>query len=374
MVGSIIDIFNANKALTIGLYFTLMIVVTVVATLLERLCNVLKFKTKLSSGVVAGILLGVITSLPELITAISSVATTQSGAIGTGDIIGSNMFDLFIMGMCVFACILLFADKKVNKVNLWTLIFVAIGTVFVFFACLFGNGMGGIFHGNSPLVWHGFNFFSIFILGSYIGAVVFMILPEKKNKKDKNQIQEQPQFKSVFNNWKLWAIILLIVVTAIALIAASVFLTYTSESLIYTHWSSVFGESFGGALLLGVVTSLPEIVCCVNLCIHKQYNMVIDTMVGSCAFNLSILTISNIVLACFSHQTGPMYEWNIQSVIQITMCLITVLLSLAYLIVNIGKVKDRLNRKQVIGINATLLSFIAIVYVVYIILGFLYNN
>lgn len=368
MFGSIIDIFNENKALTIGLYFTLMVVVTFVATILERLCNVLKFKAKLTSGVVAGILLGVITSLPELITCISSIATSKSGTIGTGDIVGSNMFDLFIMGACVFACVWLFINKKVNKVNLWTLTFVAIGTVFVFLACLLGNGKGGIFEGNSPLVWHGFNFFSILILGSYIAAVIFMIKPEKNKK---SQIDAQIPIKSKFNNWKLSTIILFIVITAILLITASVFLTYTSTSLIQVHWK--LNDSFGGALLLGVVTSLPEIVCCINLCIHKEYNMVIDTMVGSCAFNLSILTISNIVLACFPQQEGPMYEWNLQSVLQVTMCLITIIISLFYLVANTSKIKVKLNQKQSLGINITLLSLIVIVYIVYIILGSLYN-
>ena len=374
MVGSIIDIFNSNKALTISLYFLLMVFTTIIATILERLCNVLKFKTNLSSGIVAGILLGVITSLPELITCISSIATTQSGVIGSGDIIGSNTFDLFIMGACLFSCIILFVDSKVNKINLWTLIFTLIGTIFVFLGSLLGDSVSGIFGGNSPLVWHGFNFFSILIFCSYAGSVVFMILPDKKINKKQSLIQKQPTIKSIFNNWKLWLIILSIIVTAILLIATSVFLTYASESLIYKHWSSVFGESFGGAILLGVVTSLPEIVCCVNLCLHKQYNMLIDTMVGSCSFNLSILTLSNIVLACFNNRVGPMYEWNLQSIIQITMCLITILFSLTYLFVNTAKIKNKLKHNQIIGINAIILSFVISSYVVYIILGFLYNS
>ncbi|MCQ2748250.1 MAG: hypothetical protein MJ223_03340 [Mycoplasmoidaceae bacterium] len=66
-------------------------------------------------------------------------------------------------------------------------------------------------------------------------------------------------------------------------------------------------ESFGGALFLGVATSLPEVVCCINLCIHKEYTMVIDTIVGSTIFNLFVLVIANIALACIPG-SNPIYS------------------------------------------------------------------
>lgn len=367
MLGSISSFFDENKVAAICIYFSLIVVVTFVTTILERLSNVLKVKAKLSDGFVAGILLGVITSLPELITCLTSVIETKSGGIGTGDIIGSNIFDLFILAVCLLSCVWLFIDKKVSKVNSQTLFCVAIGTIFCFFGAFLGNGAQGIFEGNSPLVWHGFNFFSIPILGSYIAAAIFMA---RSNKKENKTLETN--FKSFFNKLKLWSVILLLIVVAALLITASVFLTYCSTSLIQTHWG--LSEGFGGAILLGLVTSLPEIVCCVNLCIHKEYNMVIDTMVGSCAFNLSILSISNIVLACLPEISGPMYDWNRESIFQLIICFFIIAFCAIYFIINSNKFKVKFSKKQLLGWNISTLSLASCSYLIFIILGFIYNK
>lgn len=368
MFGSIIDFFDANKIATICIYFTLMVVVTFVTTVLERLSNVLKVKAKLSDGLVAGILLGVITSLPELITCLTSVIQYQTGGIGFGDIMGSNAFDLFVMAVCLLSCVWIFIDKKVSKVNSQSLVCVTIGTIFCLLATLLGNGDNGIFHGNSPLVWHGFNFFSILIFGSYIAAAIFMA---KSNKDSTKQIGEI-KFKSIFNKLKLGPIIALLIVVALVLITASVFLTFSSASLIYTHWG--LSEGFGGALLLGVVTSLPEIVCCINLCLHKEHNMVIDTMVGSCAFNLSILTIANIALACLPERQGPMYDLNFQTISQLITCFVIIALCAIYFILNTKQIKVRMTKKQVLGCNISILSLASLAYIAYIVVSFLNNK
>ncbi|MCQ3915594.1 MAG: hypothetical protein MJ195_02500 [Mycoplasmoidaceae bacterium] len=101
----IVSYFNGNFALTISLYCFLLIGVVCVTTLLSKLCVILKEKAHLSDGVVAGLLLGVITSLPELVTCIASVVSSRSGEMGFGDIIGSNIFDLFVLAVCLLVCV-----------------------------------------------------------------------------------------------------------------------------------------------------------------------------------------------------------------------------------------------------------------------------
>ncbi|MCQ2748249.1 MAG: hypothetical protein MJ223_03335 [Mycoplasmoidaceae bacterium] len=82
-----------------------MVTIVVVTTILSKLCVILKIKANLSSGVIAGLLLGVITSLPELVTCLVSAIATKSGELGFGDIIGSNNFDIFVLAVCLFACV-----------------------------------------------------------------------------------------------------------------------------------------------------------------------------------------------------------------------------------------------------------------------------
>jgi len=363
---SIESFFNLNKGACIGIYFLLMFSVLTITTLLEKLCVQLKIKAKLSSGIVAGVLLGVITSLPELVTCLTSVIENKAGAIGFGDIMGSNIFDLFVMCVCVLVCVKLFIDHKVNKINVQTLACVGLGTLWCVFAVIFGD--------NGAVVWHGFNFFSILILLSYGLAVFFMTRNARVKTADEKHaalIEAKENAKSPFAKLQLKWIIVLIAVVAAVLVTASVFLTYTSTSLIRVHWN--LGESFGGALLLGICTSLPEIVVCVNLCINKEYNMVIDTMVGSCAFNLSILTISNIAYAIMWKQgMEPMYPWTTGTMAQTIICTVIGITSFIYLMFNRPKAKAKLNKKQQLAINISLLSLVVIEYAIFMVLGFVY--
>jgi len=374
---SIIDFFNANKAACISIYVILMLGVVGVTTLLERICLTFKVKAKLSDGIVAGILLGVITSLPECVTCITSIAQSKAGDMGVGDIIGSNFFDLFVMAACLLVCILIFIDKKVQKINIYTLICVAVGTLFVFLGMLFSDGANApLFPGHSPLVWHGFNFFSIPIILCYAASIVFVVLDAKKQKKNKNDsnFDNQSARKSAFYKLAVPILVILIIVVAAVLITISVFLTYASSSLIQYHWK--LGDAFGGAVLLGIVTSLPEIVCCVNLCIHKEYNMVINTMVGSCIFNLSVLTISNVVLAAVisSGSSTEMYAWNTSNLSQVITCAVIIIFCILYLIFNTQKFKAKLTKKGNIALNSVLLSLAIVAFIIFLALGFIYGK
>jgi len=377
---SIVDFFNNNYAACLSVYIVLMLGVVGVTTLLERISLNFKVKAKLSDGVVAGILLGMITSLPEMVTCITSVVENKSGDIGVGDIIGSNFFDLFVMAMCLIVCIIVFIKQSADQINTRTLVCTAAGTVWVLLGMLFSEGVDAPIYktvGSSPLIWHGFNFFSILIFLTYALSIVFIVLDAKKRKNDdESKFDNQAAHKSVFFKLNVPTLIVLIIVVAAVLVTISVFLTYSSTSLIKYHWKSVFGESFGGAVLLGIVTSLPEIVCCVNLCIHKEYNMVINTMVGSCIFNLAVLSIANIALACV--YTGQieqqMFTWTTANLAQIITCFNIILFSILYLVFNGPKFKAKMSRKGNITLNAILLSLIIICFIVFIVLGFVYSG
>ncbi|XQP55059.1 MAG: sodium:calcium antiporter [Mycoplasmoidaceae bacterium] len=365
----IISYFDSNFVVTISLYCFLLVGVVVITTLLSKLCVILKEKAHLSDGVVAGLLLGVITSLPELVTCIASILVHQTGSMGFGDILGSNIFDLFVLGVCLLSCVWIFIGSKANQINAKTLICTGVGTIFALLAIVATKFI-------PQLIWHGFNFFSILILFSYGMSIYFMTrnAKVKTNKKEGMTEIRQAKKSKLFQLPLKW-IIVLIVCVSIVLIALSVFLTFTSESLIFHHWSNVFGSenkaTFGGALLLGVITSLPEIICCINLCMHKEYNMVIDTMVGSTSFNLAILSIANLAFIGVYKPGSEMYQWNDQSIIQIIICLAIILVLMAYLVANSKKIKSRLTNKQSLAINITSLSLIVVIYIIFIILGFI---
>ncbi|MCQ2956551.1 MAG: hypothetical protein MJ233_01450 [Mycoplasmoidaceae bacterium] len=126
-------------------------------------------------------------------------------------------------------------------------------------------------------------------------------------------------------------------------------------------------------MLLGIATSLPELVAVVNLAINRRYNMVIDSMVGSCAFNMTILFIANLVfgLVAKTPATDPMYVLNGDTIVQLVLFLLECLFLVLYLVVNSRSVKSYLTNNQTVGLNITLLILVLLPYLTYIVLGIL---
>lgn len=364
----IINFFNGNFPLTISFYCILLVSVVGITTLLSRLCVILKEKAQLSDGVVAGVMLGAITSLPELVTCIASVFVHKTGSMGFGDIVGSNIFDIFVLAVCLLVCVWMFIKKQANQINTLTLVFTGVGTLFLLLAMAIEKFFPAI-------IFHGFNFVSIFVLMSYVTSLFFMTRNAKVKDVNEGVTEINQAKRSRLFRLSLRSVIILLTVVSLVLIACAAFLTFASESLIFNHWSATFGTeekaSFGGALLLGVVTSLPEIVCCINLCVHREYNMVIDTIVGSTTFNLSILTIANIVYACVGDLNQPMFGWNEYNIIQVIVSGVTIVLMILYLIFNNETFKDRLSDKQSLAINITILVLVILAYSAFLVLGFI---
>ncbi|MCQ3915094.1 MAG: hypothetical protein MJ201_05125 [Mycoplasmoidaceae bacterium] len=104
--------FAENYGAAVACFFTFAIVVGVLATLVTKFAVTIKDKAELPDGVIGGILIGAITSVPEFITAIGY--TINAATIGPeygnpgavfGDVIGSNMFCMLIIGVACLATV-----------------------------------------------------------------------------------------------------------------------------------------------------------------------------------------------------------------------------------------------------------------------------
>lgn len=375
-----------------GYFIPFAILVCVLATLMTKFALAIKDKARLPDGVVGGILIGAITSIPELITSICVVvqSTTDSQVSASsvfGDVIGSNMFCMLIMSVVLMVTIVLFKHREANQINTVSLAFMVVGTIFCFIACIFDN-KGPIYDGAthvSPLVWNGFNFFSIFIFASYAIAVFSMIFGSKvvsagvtgKGLKTKVKLPAvQKHEPSRLLELPMWSLILLLVGSVVALTLSSLVLAASCGGLI-VRWG--LPQVFGRTLLLGVATSLPELVAVVNLAINRRYNMVIDSMVGSCAFNMTILFLSNMIYGCIANNpTGdPMFVIvgdHGDTAVQLSLFLLQCLFVVIYLVINSRSVKSYLSNRQAVTINAVLLGLSILPYICYITLGILEQN
>ena len=379
--------FTDHAAASIACFIVFTILVCGLATIMTKFAVAIKDKAKISDGVIGGILIGAITSIPELITSIAVIVesskNTEVHAYSVfGDVIGSNMFCFLIMAVVLLVTVVIFKRREANQINTVSLVFMIVGTIFCFLAGIFDNN--GFVYGNgkplSPLVWHGFNFFTIFIFLSYAMAVFSMLFgakatirgPNGKRIKPKQHMLPPPSKKIKTTRFVYWnmPILIILLIASVVLLTLSSLVLATSCSGIITREN--LGEMFGRTLLLGMATSLPELVAVVNLAVSRRYNLVIDSMVGSCAFNMTILFIANIVYSILytsAAETTAMYFLDKDTLVQLVLFLLEAIFLVLYLVVNSGSVKRYLSTKQTVVINSILLSLTVASYATYVVLG-----
>lgn len=236
---------------------------------LSKYVDLLDKTTKVSGAFIGGVLLAAVTSLPELFTSVSAVLFLHENNLVTGNILGSNIFNLAALGTIIAFTFIGFSCAKVGKNHLITLI----GCI-----CAYGLISIALFIKNTPQI--GFiNLVSPLIFIVYI--LTILLTPKTEESEEKTEIAlTTKQLISRF------------VISAVILVAASIAITYASDSIAE---KLNLGKTFAGALLLGISTSLPELVSTVSLCRRGNFNAAIGNILGSCIFNFFILFIADLL-------------------------------------------------------------------------------
>lgn len=250
---------------------------------LGNLVDMLDKKTKISGAFIGGVLLAAVTSLPELFTAFSSIFLVHNASFVVGDILGSIIFDLVVLTLETFIWVKHFGDAKFQKWHVFNGLF------------CFGMYLLAAYAFFAPKQWQvmlgDINLMSILILGLYLLTLVLQ---------PKTSDEEEGEEEGKAVNWTLKKIIILFSVCAVLLIGSSIALTYLT-SLIQEAIPALSG-SVAGALLLGIGTSIPEIISTAQLFRKKNYDAGYGNMIGSCTFDFAILALADTVSW---HQMNP---------------------------------------------------------------------
>ncbi|MDD4036045.1 MAG: hypothetical protein PHS45_01820 [Bacilli bacterium] len=247
------------------LFFVLAIAMIFISIKLSYYADVLDNNTNLGGLIIGGILLAGSTSLPELITSISSVLL-KNPSLALGDILGSNIFNIFVISL--FDIMYLkykFMERLTYKYISTHLIM--IGIYIILISYFRGNFVSGIINIGIP---------SVAII---IGYFIYLIIISKAHITDK-----KPGFNE--NETKAG---LKFVITVIILIIVSILLTYQVNSISINY--PTFTSSIYGAFLLGVTTSIPEIVSMITLFKIGSYNLAFSNMIGSNIISLLFLAL-----------------------------------------------------------------------------------
>ncbi len=229
-------------------------------------------KNTTMSGALVGFLLAATTSIPELVSGITSVLINQE-EIAISSILGSNLFNYNIVVVSNLTFITFFAFNKLSKTNIKIILFI-LSIYAALIISLFTNSILDF-----TILSRTISLVSIIILVIYITSVI--VLKETDEEKS-----EKASKKSIIKTFTLF------IIYAIVLVASSSILAILVESIMNATGISA---SVAGSILLGASTSLPEFVGAISLMRMKQYDIAVSSVLSSNLFNFFVLFILDII-------------------------------------------------------------------------------
>lgn len=234
---------------------------------LSYYADLLNKTTNISGVFIGGILLAGITSLPELVTCLSSIFLNNP-YLAIGDILGSNFFNIAMM--CFFDILFIKTMFYNYTKNRYYLIYVLLILNYLIMYLF----MGGTF--NLEIFNIGLPSFIIII------TYIFYLKNAKEEETKKEVITTQEHVLLKFFLVGLFMVIVSILLTLVV-------------NLIAGKNPNV-ASSFIGAILLGITTSMPEVITFIALVKMKSFDLALSDIIGSNLFNLLILAIGDIFL------------------------------------------------------------------------------
>lgn len=233
--------------------------------------------TGISKGWIGIILMASVTSLPELMVGISSVAIVGSADLAVGDILGSCAFNLGIL-----ALLDAFAPKGKAIFGIASRSHILNAGLGIILMTLVGLSMF-IPHHIAITPWIG--------LSSMVFIVVYLISVRMiyyNEMKQAGNIQTQ---HSAPNNIDKREVIKKYAINAVLIIIAALTLPFFAE-----HIAEMSGleKSFVGTFFLAFSTSLPEIAVSVSAVRMGSINMAVGNLLGSNIFNILILALDDV--------------------------------------------------------------------------------
>lgn len=233
------------------------------------------------------ILLASVTSMPELMTGISSVVFLDAPDLAVGDIVGSCAFNILIISLMD-----LFYDHKkpLTSVTQTGHIIAASFGIILMSLVSFAILMPDIF---GTIIWIG-EFSLLFLILYFIAIRVIFLYQKKEN----NHREERKNTYSL----TLKQVVLRYILNAIVLMTAAMLLPYFGKHIAE---ASGLGQSFFGTLFIAASTSLPEVVVSIAAIRMGTIDLAIGNIFGSNIFNIAILALDDIL-----YTKGPIFQYT----------------------------------------------------------------
>lgn len=281
------------------IYIVVVALVILCSVSISSLLDQLDKRTRISSVFLGGVVLAIITSLPDLFTALSSICFVQNPELAFGGVLGGNFVNIAILGMAMCICTRLYSQTQINKRFLIaTIVSLIISIMLLIYAV-----------SSTSLVIPAINVNGLSLI--IIALYTFMLFLNRGEKK------EITATAIPVSKYSVKQLMLFFAISAIALIALSIGLSYISNVLADYY---MIDSTLAGALFIGLATTLPEIVTTIVFIRKKNFNLIVSSITGTVAFNWVILVLCDIF-----YFNGTVYLQNESA--QVLLSFLTVMLS-----------------------------------------------
>lgn len=224
------------------------------------------------------ILMASVTSLPELLTGISSVAIIKQPDLAAGDIFGSCVFNLMLLSVL---------DAQMKK-PLFSIVKSSHIVAAIFSIILLSIAGIAVFLGSSAPSIYWMSSFTPALFGIYFIAVWGI---SKYENEGTIPIAEPTVIADKEPDLPFAKVVTAYAMHAFFVIAAAVFLPYFGAD-IALHTG--LGNTFFGTLFMAAATSLPELIVSLAALRMGAPDMAVGNLLGSNVFNIFILGIDDL--------------------------------------------------------------------------------
>jgi len=224
------------------------------------------------------VLMASVTSLPELVTGISSVTYAGVPNIAIGDVLGSCVFNMLILAFLDAIYKPMPISAKAHHGHILS----------AGFGILLLSIIGiGLFLGNRilPLGWIGQ--YSLMVLIIYFVAMRLLFVYERRRIAEfvKERVEEL-RYEKISTR----TAVVNYVINAMVVIIAAIFLPKIGEGIAET---TGLGQTFVGNIFIALSTSLPEVIVSISAVKMGAIDLAVGNLFGSNIFNIFILAIDD---------------------------------------------------------------------------------
>ena len=248
-------------------------------TKLSKYGDVIADKTGLARTWIGLIMLGTVTSLPELVTGVTAVAFANVPDIAAGDILGSCVFNLLIIVVLDF----LYRGKSMYSIaSRGHILSAGFGVVLIGFA-----GFNILLAANAEVLTIGHMGLSSFLIVLLYAIAIRTVF----NYETRQIVAFTEQEPDLYPELSLRQSVLRYLGAAVLVVAAGSMLPFVAKEMaIAMNWH----EGFVGTLFVAFGTSLPELVVTLAALRIGAIDMAIANLLGSNLFNILIFAVDDL--------------------------------------------------------------------------------